>query len=397
MGVMRALEAAWARSDAVFEILHGDGVWRERPIRLRHPFVFYLGHLPAFAWNQIGRGVLGLGPHHRTFDDLFERGIDPEDESAEEATDSAWPAIDEIVAYRDEVRERVRALAPSLKKRVGDPLADGDRVLHLVLEHELMHHETLMYMLMRLDPAWKRRPDWLPGAPSGAGGEGTPERISIPAGPATVGARWDDIAFGWDNEFPAQTTQVATFAIDALPVTVARYRAYMAETGATPPIDFAGDRLRTMWGSLPLEQGGALPVCVTHRAAAEFAQWAGGRLPTEAELHRAAEGAEPVGIGWSASGPAPVGTLPEGVSDEGVHELIGNGWEHTATPFGGLPGFEAWMRTYPGYSADFFDGRHFVVFGAAWPTAPEFTRPSFRNWYFGHYPHAFTKFRLAWD
>ncbi|MCP4867368.1 MAG: SUMF1/EgtB/PvdO family nonheme iron enzyme [Proteobacteria bacterium] len=223
-----------------------------------------------------------------------------------------------------------------------------------------------------------------------------PARVSIPAGQATVGGDWGEVAFGWDNEFPAHRTEAAAFAIDELPVTIARYQAFVEATGAETPLDWEGDRLRTMWGTLPLDRVGGLPVCVSQQQAAAFATWAGGRLPTEAELHRASEGASPVLTDWAASGPEPVGAHPEGVSDHGVQELIGNGWEHTGTPFAGLPGFDAWMRTYPGYSTDFFDGKHYVVFGAAWPTAPQLTRASFRNWYFGHYPYAFNKFRVVY-
>src|SRR5262245_66058271 len=65
---------------------------------------------------------------------------------------------------------------------------------------------------------------------------------------------------------------------------------------------------------------------------------------------------------WS---PTPVGSSPEGASAWGVHELVGNGWEWTDTPFAGFPGFEAWIPGYTGYSADFFDGKHFVLKGAS--------------------------------
>ena len=70
------LEAAWERSDVLFSTID-EGALLERPIRLRQPFLFYLGHLPAFAWNHLGLRVLRRTPFHPAFDDLFARGIDP--------------------------------------------------------------------------------------------------------------------------------------------------------------------------------------------------------------------------------------------------------------------------------------------------------------------------------
>ena len=50
-----------------------------------------------------------------------------------------------------------------------------------------------------------------------------------------------------------------------------------------------------------------------------------------------------------------------------------------------------------GYSADFFDGRHFVLKGASWATDDALVRRSFRNWFQPHYPHVFAQFRLVSD
>ena len=78
-----------------------------------------------------------------------------------------------------------------------------------------------------------------------------------------------------------------------------------------------------------------------------------------------------------------------------MEELVGNGWEWSSSPFAPLPGFSAWARTYPGYSADFFDGEHDVVFGASFATDEKLLRQSFRNWYRRNYPYPFTSFRVA--
>jgi formylglycine-generating enzyme required for sulfatase activity len=85
---------------------------------------------------------------------------------------------------------------------------------------------------------------------------------------------------------------------------------------------------------------------------------------------------------------------PEGASAWGVQELVGNGWEWTLSPFAPFNGFEP-MPRYSGYSADFFDGRHFVLRGGSWATDAALLRPSFRNWFQPHYPYVFSKFRCA--
>jgi formylglycine-generating enzyme required for sulfatase activity len=90
-----------------------------------------------------------------------------------------------------------------------------------------------------------------------------------------------------------------------------------------------------------------------------------------------------------------VGSHPEGTSAWGVHDLIGDGWEWTESAFAGFPGFDACIRGYPGYSADFFDGKHYVLKGASWATARDLVRPSFRNWFQPHYPYVFAKFRCV--
>ncbi len=77
----------------------------------------------------------------------------------------------------------------------------------------------------------------------------------------------------------------------------------------------------------------------------------------------------------------------------GLYDLLGNGWEWTASSFSGFPGFAPILSTYSGYSSDFFDGKHFVLRGGSFATVSEQLRRSFRNWYQGRYPYVFSKFR----
>ncbi len=403
------LEAAWARSDEVFATL-SPAAFSLRPIALRHPLLFYLGHLPAFAYNQIVRGALGEPPLDAALDSLFERGIDPESES-DAVSLASWPSVAEVIAYRDRVREVVRERVPSVLAKRDDLLCDKGRVLSLVIEHELMHHETLQYLFAQCPEGSVARAS--APSPDVVGAGRAARAVDIAPGTALLGARFDELDFGWDNEFGAETRSVERFWLDDLPQRNQDWLDYMGKysmgaRAALAPASWVARGgqwlVRTVSGPVPFEEAVGWPVQVSGAQARAFCAARGGRLATEAELHHAARArsdsdalADPALVDWARARPDPVGSAPESVSAFGVEELIGNGWEWTSTEFAPRPGFEAWARTYPGYSSDFFDGQHDVVFGGAWPTDRVFLRRSFRNWYRRSYPYAFTSFRVAYD
>jgi ergothioneine biosynthesis protein EgtB len=421
-----ALETAWERSDRIFGLV-ADRALLARPIALRQPFLFYVGHLPAFAWNHLGRGALGLPSFAPDLDVLFEAGIDPPDDAAGPRQDDAstWPSLDCVVAYRDRVRNDLRGILeePAMAE-----------VLPMVLEHELMHHETLMYMLQELPAAAKRATADVALAPMPPVGAPARERVRVPAGPAHLGASPGE--FHWDNEEPEQDVQTEAFEIDSLPVTNRELREFVSAGGYREPSFWTEDGWRwvrktrlamphgwsaqgnswhiaSLFGDVPFENGAEWPASVSHCEAQAFARWSGARLPSEPELHRAAfatpdgglrphpwgdapAAPEHANLGFRRWGPAPVGSHPLGASSFGVHEMVGNGWEWTRTPFRPFPGFRP-MRRYPRYSADFFDERHFVLLGGSWATDLRLVRRSFRNWFQPHYPYVFTKFRRVYS
>ena len=136
------------------------------------------------------------------------------------------------------------------------------------------------------------------------------------------------------------------------------------------------------------------PVYVSHVEASAYATWKGRRLMTEAEWHRAAEGATAGYADFAGFDPVAVGSFPETAGAHGIHDLIGNGWEWTSTVFAPFSGFVP-MRSYPEYSADFFDGSHYVLKGGSQATARELLRPSFRNWFRPRYPYVYAAFRTV--
>jgi ergothioneine biosynthesis protein EgtB len=429
--------SAWSRSDEIFGLIK-DRALLAQPIVWRHPFIFYVGHLPAFTWNQICGSILKWTSFNPYFDHLFCRGIDPDVDTGEchwhPDEPERWPDLSEVLRYRDRVRETVLESVDALPRiHTDDVMARGGRVFEMVLEHEYMHQETLLYMMQELPLGAKNRPTRGLRYSFGAAAANLP--VEIPPGVARLGAAFDQIRFGWDNELPAALADVPGFRIDSMPVTNEAFYDFV-RSGAYNQVRYwrpedwqwkarvrsehpncwfkAGEDwfYKAMFDVFPLVQVSSWPVYVTLAEARAYANWRGMRLPTESEFHRAAfsrpnESAVPNPWGealpaavygnfdftnWS---PVPVGSRPAGQSGWGVAELVGNGWEWTDTSFAGFPGFTPYMKGYPDYSKDFFDGKHFVLKGGSWATASELLRPSFRNWYQAHYPHVFAKFRCV--
>jgi len=415
----------WARSDQILDLIDRSA-WTDKGIVLRHPPLFYVGHLAAFAYNQ-WRWTWDRPSRHPQFDDLFARGIDPEDEvAAAELAPASWPPIDEVLAYRDGIRAFLREQGTG----EGDK---ADALVGLIREHELMHHETLLYLVAQVDPGVLRAPEGWDVVEPGPGRDAEPVRVG--AGPVRLGADRGSLTFGWDNEFPAETVDVPGFTIDDVPVTIGRFAAFVEDggydrsdlwdeadlrwlrrTGRTHPQFWRrtdeGWQVRSLFRWHDRDAVAGWPVHVSYAEALAYTRWVGRRLPGEAELHRAAFtgpdgedrrfawGDEPPGpehgaIAFHTRGRRPVGTTPAAVSAWGVHELVGNGWEWTSTPFLPREGFEAIHPTYRGYSTDFFDGEHQVVFGGSWATDGALLRRSFRNWYGRRYPYVFSTFRTA--
>ena len=69
-----------ARSAQLFDML-AERCYVTRPIALRNPIVFYEGHLPGFSVNTLIKKGLGRPGVDARLEEIFARGIDPEDES----------------------------------------------------------------------------------------------------------------------------------------------------------------------------------------------------------------------------------------------------------------------------------------------------------------------------
>ncbi len=236
----------------------------------------------------------------------------------------------------------------------------------------------------------------------------------IPAGVFTMGT--DNKRSDVQNR-PAHQIDLPAYEIDKYPVTNAEYAVFVASTGYIAPLH---------WKDGVIPQGTELhPVTlVSWFDAKKYAEWAGKRLPIEAEWEKAARGddgrrwpwgntmdAKKVNTYYNVGSTTPVGSYPEGVSPYGVMELAGSVSEWVANDF--LPYsssaapenlFRAKVSQIPLNAGERekrvvefkeTDERYKVRRGGSWKSDPFSTSSYHRNFSWPHYASDFFGFRCV--
>lgn len=435
--ILQRLADARRETDRLFDVIRPGAIY-ERPIPERHRIIFYLGHLETFDWNLLRDRLLGAQSFDPEFDRLFAFGIDPVGGGLPTDKPGDWPSVAQVQEYKRRLRQTIDSALESISfndsnTETADHEFPAALLLNVAIEHRLMHAETLCYMLHQLPLTDKIPPH--KSHPKVASSQITKEMIEIPEGTAALGLpRSDARRFGWDNEYEEHKVAVPAFAIDKYKVTNGDYlklvnaggyseRAlwsdadwkWRSEQEITHPVFWKKSNgqwlYRTMFDEIPLPLD--WPVYVSHAEASAYAHWARKSLPSEEQWHRAAYGSAdgserefPWGddapeenssrgnFNLASWDPTPVSAFPQGQSAFGVTDMVGNGWEWTSTIFGPFAGFRP-FPFYPGYSADFFDGKHYVMKGGSARTAACMLRRSFRNWFQSHYQYVYAGFRCV--
>lgn len=282
-----------------------------KPIKLRNALVFYLGHIPTFLDIHLARATKSELTEPRSYPEIFERGVDPDVDNpdlchAHSAIPDEYPPMAEILEYQQKVRSRVRKLVASEEARTNRVIG---RALWLGFEHEVMHLETFLYMLLQSDrvlpPPQAMIPDFASMATKAADEAVPNEWFTIPENTITIGmqdnSKKESGPFGWDNEIPQRRVTVPSFIAQARPISNGEYAMYLQangslkqpaswssvlpekETSVSGPEYYTDKAVKTVFGLIPLAHALDWPVFASYDELAGYATWAGGRIPTYEE------------------------------------------------------------------------------------------------------------------
>lgn len=317
----------WTAWDTVTRQMIPNEELNEKPIKLRNACIFYVGHIPTFLDMKIVEGTKLPPTDPAYYTQIFERGIDPDVDNPEQVhahseVPDEWPPLAEMLDYQDRVRQRVMGLYKSGRAH-NEPWTG--RVMWLGFEHEVMHLETLLYMLLQSDktlpPAETIKPDFEQLAAQARQSSVENEWFDIPAQKISIGLNDPDSAdgplrhFGWDVEKPQREVSVKAFKAKGRPITNGEYARYLQDTGNdTLPASWRSDdqtnhmngtmngmtngvsgyatelgaflhgkSVRTVYGSIPLKHALDWPVSASYDELAGCAAYMGGRIPTMEE------------------------------------------------------------------------------------------------------------------
>jgi ergothioneine biosynthesis protein EgtB len=305
------------------------------------------------------------------------------------------PSLAQVHAYRSHVDAAMQELiagADEGRWSAAQPLVT------LGLQHEQQHQELILTDILHalwcnpLLPAYSAQE-----APALRLAPAPLRWVAGPEGAVAIGH--EGTGFAFDNEAPRHRTWLQPYRLADRLVTCGEYAAFIADGGYRTPSLWLSDgwalvqsqqwsaplywiapgdprapcehwQVFGLHGVRPLDEAAPVGHLSFYEAAA-YAQWAGARLPTEAE--------------WEAAAPLPA-----------LRELHGRAWQWTRSSYDPYPGYRPWPGAVSEYNGKFMVGQ-IVLRGSSVATPPGHARTTYRNFFPPAARWQFSGLRLAKD
>ncbi|SFP92651.1 5-histidylcysteine sulfoxide synthase/putative 4-mercaptohistidine N1-methyltranferase [Nitrosomonas cryotolerans] len=409
------------RYERLFDTLRNENAYYKKPITLRHPLIFYLGHTATFFINKLILAGLIAERINPKMESMFAVGVDEMSWDDLDISHYEWPAVEAVYAYRNNMRNVVDKLIRDLPLTLPITWESPWWAILMGIEHERIHLETSS-VLIRQHAIEYVQPStaWEPCRKSGTAPQN--KLITVAAGHVQVGKnKTEQEYYGWDNEYGCHSAEISTFQASQYLVSNQEFLAFVEANGYTTENyweeegrswqKYAGARHPTFWIKQNSEWRLRLmteeilmpwdwPVEVNYHEAKAFCNWkttTSGqpvRLPTEDEWYRLYDTAnltevlqnEPaVGnlhLDYYASS-CPVNEFPQGE----FYDIVGNVWQWTETPTYPFEGFDVYPY-YDDFTTPTFDNQHNLIKGGSWIACGneslKSARYAFRRHFFQH-------------
>lgn len=306
------------------------------------------------------------------------------------------PSLQEVHAYRADVDAAVDAFVTGADEAAWTQAAP---LLQLGLHHEQQHQELILTDILHALSCNPLLPAYAPPDTPGLRLASASQLrwLAGPEGAVEIGHAGEGFAF--DNETPRHRTWLQPYRIADRLVTCGDFAEFIDDGGYRTPSLWLSDgwaavqsqhwQAPAYWiapddprapsdhwqvfglhGVRPLDAGAPVAQLSFYEAAA-YAEWAGARLPTEAE--------------WEAA-----------YGLEGIGQMTGHAWQWTRSSYDPYPGYRPWAGAIGEYNGKFMVGQ-VVLRGGSLATPPGHARATYRNFFPPGARWQFSGLRLAKD
>lgn len=405
---------------SLFSALKTHDEFYKKPIPLRHPHIFYLGHTATFFVNKmlIARlidkrldqrleSICAVGVDEMSWDDLDDKNYN-------------WPSVDEIYHYREKVRALVLDVIDKTPLKTPLNWENPFWAIIMGIEHENIHIETSSVLLRQHTFSSIKNLDQFKECQE-CGDAPKNELINVEGDTVTLGKKRDSKYYGWDNEYGHREAFVKSFKASKYLVSNQEYLEFINDGGykntkywthegegwlsfskkELPEFWILKDGkyyLRTIFQEIPMPWN--WPVEVNYLEAKAFCTWKSIkenkkiRLPSEDEwnlLHKRSKldshmPNETINANLHLdhyASPCPVNKFKHG----DFYDIIGNVWQWSETPIYPFSGFEV-HPYYDDFTTPTYDGKHNIILGGSFISLGNETelssRYAFRRHFFQH-------------
>ena len=317
------------------------------------------------------------------------------------------PTVKDILRYRAHVDDAMQQL---LAQTDHSEWTDIETRAVIGVNHEQQHQELLLTDIKHIFACNPLRPAYRE-LPQSSATAAPLEWLEQPGGMFEMGATGE--GFAYDNEFPRHKTYLHSFKLASRLITNAEYLTFINDAGYDRPELWLSEGWKAIkegrfskplywelrngeWWQMTLSGMQQLdlnaPVChVNYFEADAYANWAGKRLPTEAEWESVAS------LQTVKGNLRDAGYLqPQATGSRGLQQLFGDVWEWTQSAYNAYPGFHPPKGALGEYNGKFMCGQY-VLRGGSCVTPANHIRASYRNFFYPADQWQFSGIRLAED